>query len=147
MSVLTAKHTDLIATGNAAASRLRTITDAGERLGEKVRQDIVALRELLRESRHERMAWEQLLARMPVAMDKATPGPSTAVAASVTDNSQRDNSKMVPAALADRVRRLADLVRQATGAALPASATPHPTATRRNVAAEPQPVSAGTDAD
>jgi chromosome segregation ATPase len=97
---LSSKQAEFIAAGNVTASRLRTLSDAGERLRESVRQDIVGLRELLRESRMERLAWEQLLARMPATAtpEGAKPGRS------------------VPAALAERVRRLTDCIRQASDA-------------------------------
>jgi hypothetical protein len=86
-----------------------------------VREDIVALRELLRESRLERLAWEQLLTRMPANLPTAA-GPVSSTA-----------GRSVPAALADRVRRLTDFIRQATEPPRgPAKVTreealPHPT--------------------
>lgn len=101
---LSAKQSEFITAGNAAATRLRTLSDAGERLRETVREDIVSLRELLRESRTERLAWEQLLSRMPATLPSAA-GP------------RLDPNTSVPAALADRVRRISDYIRQATGAA------------------------------
>lgn len=111
---LNERQAEFISTGNAAASRLRTLSDAGERLRESVREDIVTLRELLRESRLERLAWEQLLARMPANLPTAAGNASTT------------GGKSVPASLADRVRRLTDFIRQATetgeAAAKPAEA-------------------------
>jgi chromosome segregation ATPase len=97
---LSGKQAEFIAAGNATASKLRTLSDAGERLRETVRQDIVELRELLRESRIERLAWEKLLARMPAGATAKT----------------AQAAKSVPAALADRVRRLTDYIRQASDA-------------------------------
>lgn len=114
------KYSEFIASGNAAAQRLRTLTDAGERLRESVRQDIVNLRELLRESRLERLAWEQLLARMP---------DQSSITASKSGRS-------VPAALADRVRRLSDFIRQATE---PTPSQPGPGASRLADASETVP--------
>jgi len=99
---LSARQAEFIATGNATAARLRTLSDAGERLRESVRADIVALRELLRESRRERLAWEQLLARVPAHL------PTAAEAMAPTAG------RPATAALADRVRRLTDFIRQAT---------------------------------
>ncbi len=103
---LTARHTELITSGNTAASRLRTLTDAGDRLREAVRQDIVALRELLRESRVERIAWEQLLARLPAAAPPETPMPDALLPAAAS------TGESVAATLAHRVRKIADFVRQ-----------------------------------
>ncbi len=120
---LTAKYGELIAAGNSGAQRLRTLTDAGERLRESVREDIVALRELLRESRVERIAWEQLLSRMPAGLITAKPTAAVEVPQAAEQS--------VPAALAGRVRKLADLVRQsaATPAEHEKKAVP-PTASR-----------------
>lgn len=101
---LSARQAEFVATGNATAGKLRTLSDAGERLRETVRQDIVNLRELLRESREERFAWEQLLARMPADLSSIT-------------SDRPDRARSVPAALAERVRKISDYIRQATAGA------------------------------
>jgi chromosome segregation ATPase len=106
---LASRYADLIASGNTAASRLRTLTDAGDRLRESVREDIVALRELLRESRIERVAWEQLLARIPAGL------PAIAAGSEVLAEGAAAAKPSVAAALAGRVRKIADFVRQSAG--------------------------------
>lgn len=144
VSELTAKHAELIASGNTAASRLRTITDAGERLRETVRQDVVALRELLRESRLERIAWEQLIKRTLAVVPLA----DTASAQPATQNAGDHMTKSVPAALAHRVRKLADIVQEATGSATRTQPVEPPSAEKRPLGrqiAEPEPVAAGAD--
>lgn len=67
----------------SAGDRLRTLTEASEKVGETVRQEVVTLRELLRESRQERLAWEQFLSRLPsVPAASAAPAPLVPSAAS-----------------------------------------------------------------
>jgi ABC-type transporter Mla subunit MlaD len=122
---LSGRQAEFIASGNAAATRLRTLSDAGERLRDSVREDVVTLRELLRESRLERLAWEKLLARMPAGLAAASGGGEAGGGASGS------SGKSAPAALADRVRRLTDFIRHAAEVGEPGSApeSAAPTAT------------------
>jgi hypothetical protein len=112
--LINAKQAEFLKSGNAVAMKLRTLSDAGERLRETARQDVVELRELLRESRIERLAWEQLLARMPAA---ANVSPTSQTVTSQTATSQGpapSPGTSVPAVLARRVSRLAGYIRSAT---------------------------------
>lgn len=97
---LSVRQTEFLKNANTVAAKLRTLTDAGEDLRQSMRQDVVELREMLRESRLERLAWEKLLARMPVP-PSASPTPASPAATSG------------PAALAERVSRLTGYIRSA----------------------------------
>jgi uncharacterized protein YukE len=104
---------DLARSAGIAAEKLKTLIDAGGRLRETLRHDVVALRELLRQSREERFAWEQLFARTHGAgRTQAPPGrqelaPSNAPAPTAPPGPS-------PAALAARVRRITGFIRQVT---------------------------------
>lgn len=109
---LSARQVEFLKNAKAVAAKLRTLTDAGKDLRQSMRQDVVALRELLRESRLERLAWEKLLTRMPVS----PPASPTLGSPSATS---------VPAALAERVSRLAGYIRGARlGSTAPADDAP-----------------------
>jgi chromosome segregation ATPase len=132
---LSAEHKQLVSSAEAATANLRAAIDDAHALDRGYRSEIKALTELLKQSRQERQAWDELLARVPQRdsvetsqthpadlQAEARPKNQATQAESVdtptrTPPPQSPQTQVAPvgpgpAALADRMKRIADLVRE-----------------------------------